>query len=73
MAYHERIRVMCIRFLLQNVHQFKSPRLSDMSNHLSCVSQHIDNLMELMEDSSLECYNYLFTNSYLISSSCSFS
>jgi hypothetical protein len=36
--------VMCIRFPVQGVHQFKSPRLSDMSNRLSCGSQHIRGL-----------------------------
>jgi hypothetical protein len=30
------------------VHRFKSPQLSDMSNHLSCDHQHVDNLMTLM-------------------------
>jgi hypothetical protein len=38
-----------------------------MSNHLSCGSQHIDNLMESMEDLSLNCYTYLFVISCLIS------
>jgi hypothetical protein len=42
------VRVVCIRFPLQGVHRFELPRLSDMSNHLSCGSHHIDNLMELM-------------------------
>jgi hypothetical protein len=42
------VRVVCIRFSLQGVHQFKLPRLSDMSNHLACGSQHVDNLMELI-------------------------
>jgi hypothetical protein len=43
MACHERIRVVCIRFLLQNVHRFESPQLSDMSNHLSYGRQHVVN------------------------------
>jgi hypothetical protein len=33
--------VMCIMFPLQDVHWFKSPWLSDMSNRLSCGHQHI--------------------------------
>jgi hypothetical protein len=45
MAYHERIRVMCIRFLLQVVHRLESPRLSDMSNRLSCGRQQVVNYM----------------------------
>jgi hypothetical protein len=32
MAYHEHAHVMCIRFLLQDVHRFKSSRLSNISN-----------------------------------------
>jgi hypothetical protein len=35
------VRVMCIRFVLQGVNQFESPRLLDMSNSLSCGSQHL--------------------------------
>jgi hypothetical protein len=35
------VRVVCIRFLLQDIHQFESLRLSNMSNHLSCIHQHI--------------------------------
>jgi hypothetical protein len=31
------IRIMCIRFSLQGVHRFESPRLSDLIYHL-CVS-----------------------------------
>jgi hypothetical protein len=42
-----RVHVGCIRFPLQVVHRFESPRLSDMSNFLSCGHQHLDNLMEL--------------------------
>jgi hypothetical protein len=34
-TYHGHIRVVCIKFLMQDVHRFVSPRLSDMSNHLS--------------------------------------
>jgi hypothetical protein len=45
-ACHGRIRVVCIRFLLQDIHQFESPLLLDMSNHLSCGHQHIVNLLE---------------------------
>jgi hypothetical protein len=41
MTFHERVRVLYIRFLLQDVHRFKLLRLSDMSNHLSCGRQHI--------------------------------
>jgi hypothetical protein len=48
-ACHKRLCVMCIRFLLHDVHQFESSRLSDISNCLSCDYQHINNLMELME------------------------
>jgi hypothetical protein len=71
---HEHVRVICIRFLLHDVHQFKSLRLSDMSNyHLSCGSQHADNLLELMEGSILNCYDYFLANSCSISSGCSFS
>jgi hypothetical protein len=36
-ACHERVRVMCIRFLLQDVQLFKSPRLLNMSNRLFVV------------------------------------
>jgi hypothetical protein len=43
---HERVHVMCIRFLLHNVHRFKLSRLSDMSNHLSYGHQHEVNLSE---------------------------
>jgi hypothetical protein len=46
-----------IRFPMQGVHYFESPRLSDMSNCLSCSSQHVDNLMEGL---CWNCYNYLF-------------
>jgi hypothetical protein len=46
MASHERVCVMCIRFLLQDVHRLKSPRLSDMSNRLSHSSQHVVNCFE---------------------------
>jgi hypothetical protein len=35
-------------FPLQGVHRFESPRLSDMSNSLSCSSHDIDNLIELL-------------------------
>jgi predicted MarR family transcription regulator len=31
-----------------------------MSNRLSCGRQHVDNLMKLMKDLSLNNYNYLF-------------
>jgi hypothetical protein len=31
-----------IRFLLQGVHRFESPWLSNMSNRLSCGCQHVD-------------------------------
>jgi hypothetical protein len=44
-----------------------------MSNRLSFGSQHIDNSVELMECSNLNCYNYLFANSCLISSGYRFS
>jgi hypothetical protein len=30
MACHERVHVVCIKFLLQNVHRFESARLSDI-------------------------------------------
>jgi hypothetical protein len=50
--------VVCIKFVLQGVHQFESPRLSDMSNCFSCDHHHID--------------NYLFANSCLISLDVSF-
>jgi hypothetical protein len=40
--------VMSIRFFLLCVHRFESPWLSGMSNCLSCGSQHVDNLIELM-------------------------
>jgi hypothetical protein len=33
---------MLIRFPLQGVHRFESPRLLNMSNHLSCGCQHVD-------------------------------
>jgi hypothetical protein len=72
-ACHERVHIVCIKFLVQDVHQFESPRLSDMSNHLSCGSQHVDNSVELMEGSCLNHYNYLFANSCLISLGCKFS
>jgi hypothetical protein len=42
------VHVVCIKFSLQGVHRFKSPRLSGMTNHLSCGRQHVDNLMELL-------------------------
>jgi hypothetical protein len=32
--------VVCIRFVLQNVNQFKSWQLLNMSNRLSCACQH---------------------------------
>jgi hypothetical protein len=35
-ACHECVRVVCIRFLLYDVHGFELSRLIDMSNHLSC-------------------------------------
>jgi hypothetical protein len=39
-----------------------------MSNRLSCDIQYIVNLLELMKEIlSLNCYNYLFVNSCLIS------
>jgi hypothetical protein len=37
----ESVRVVCIRFPLQGVHRFESPRLSDMSNRLSSSRQHV--------------------------------
>jgi hypothetical protein len=43
MTCHERVCVMCIRFLLQDVQQFKSSRLSNMSNLLSCGRQDVVN------------------------------
>jgi hypothetical protein len=68
MSCHERIHVVCTKFLLQDVHRFESLRLSDMSNRLSCDIQYIVNLLELMKEIlSLNCYNYLFVNSCLIS------
>jgi hypothetical protein len=70
-GYHVRgppignVCAMCIKFLLQDVHRFESSWLSDTSNRLSYGSQHVDNLMELMEGLSLICYDYLFANSWL--------
>jgi hypothetical protein len=43
MGCHEHVRVVCIRFLLWDVHWFQSLRLSDMSNHLSCGCRHVVN------------------------------
>jgi hypothetical protein len=40
-ACHEHICVICIRFLLLDVHRFESSRLLDMNNHLSYDSQHV--------------------------------
>jgi hypothetical protein len=51
----------------------QSPQFTDISNRLSCGSQHIENLMESMEGLNLNCYNYLFANSCLISLDDSFS
>jgi hypothetical protein len=41
MTCHGSVCVMCIRFLLQDVHQFESPWLSDMSNLLFQGRQHV--------------------------------
>jgi hypothetical protein len=40
MVRHGRVRVVCIRFLLQNIHRFELPQLLDMSNRLSnyCIA-----------------------------------
>jgi hypothetical protein len=55
------LRVVRIRFFLQDVHRFESLRLSDMSNWLSYGCQYVDNLMNWwMKDLCWFCYNYLF-------------
>jgi hypothetical protein len=41
MTCHQHIHAVCIRFLLNDVYQFESTRLSDMSNHFSYGYQHI--------------------------------
>jgi hypothetical protein len=48
MICRERVCVVFIKFLLQDVHQFESMWLSDMGDRLSCGRQHIFNLLELM-------------------------
>jgi hypothetical protein len=41
--------------------RFESPQLSDMSNRLSCVCHHVDNLMALMiVHDIIVILNYLF-------------
>jgi hypothetical protein len=51
-ACHERVRVVYIRFLFQDVHRFKSLPLLDMSNRLSCGHQHVVNLLEWCNNGS---------------------
>jgi hypothetical protein len=46
MVCHERVRVVCIRFLLYDVHQFESLQLLDMNSFLSCGRQQVVNLLE---------------------------
>jgi hypothetical protein len=43
MTYHGCVRVMCIRFLLQDVDHFETSQLSDISNRLSHGCQHVVN------------------------------
>jgi hypothetical protein len=72
MTYHEHVHVMCIRFLLQDIHQFGSLWLSDMSNCLSCRCHQIvcwAHERNIMDWKLLKLC--LFANSCLISSSCS--
>jgi hypothetical protein len=45
-ACRECVRIMCIRFLLQDVHRFKLSLFSDMSNRLSCGHRYVINLLE---------------------------
>jgi hypothetical protein len=55
------MRVACWSgFPLQGVHRFESPRLSNMSNHLSRSSLHVENLMAwIMAYNGSDMYNYL--------------
>jgi hypothetical protein len=46
MTCHEHVCVMCIRFLLQGILRFESPRLTYMSNCFSCGCQDVVNLLD---------------------------
>jgi hypothetical protein len=48
MTCHGRVHVVYTSFLLHDVHQFKSLRLLNMSNHLSCDRQYVVDLLELL-------------------------
>jgi hypothetical protein len=57
--YHGRVCVMCVKFLLQDVHQFGPSQLSDMSNRSSHGYQHVVNGWRIgMEELDLNYYNY---------------
>jgi hypothetical protein len=43
-ACDEHVYVMCVRFLLHDVHRFESSQLSDMSNPLSYGHRHVVNV-----------------------------
>jgi hypothetical protein len=54
-ACREHVRVVCIIFLLYDVHRFKSLWLSDISNRLSYVNQHMINLFGIVEGIEFAC------------------